>query len=270
MASLAASATHSDDRARTDLVDRFLGYREAAPLVRYRAVRHLRARNHRFNKEASMVVLTTLDPTSGFRFQVLSREGSELVLRRALLPILTSEARAIADGTVSRAALTTANYDFVPESTNDGWLRIRPRRRDSLLVDGSIFVRPGDGDLVRIEGRLSKSPSFWTTRVDVVRDYQRIAGVRVPVRMESRASIRLAGLSTLEIVYEYEEINGMRVSCAAAPGAIPFASTEIFVRHCGAAVPEGNGLVIRPSESIAVSRRKPAANSRRHPAVISA
>ena len=46
-----------------------------------------------------------------------------------------------------------------------------------LLVDGTIYLNPDNGELVRMEGRLAKSPSFWTRRVEIVRWYRRIAGV---------------------------------------------------------------------------------------------
>jgi hypothetical protein len=65
---------------------------------------------------------------------------------------------------------------------------------------------------VRIEGALAKNPSFWTRRVEVVRRYERIAGVRVPVWMQSTASIRIAGKSTLTTTYQYLSINGQPVS----------------------------------------------------------
>ena len=88
---------------------------------------------------------------------------------------------------------------------------MKSRRKDVLLVDGAIFVNPEDGDLVRIEGRLSKTPSFWTRRVEVVRHYQRINGVRVPVAIESIASVLIAGRSTFKMTYQYETINGQQV-----------------------------------------------------------
>ena len=65
--------------------------------------------------------------------------------------------------------------------------------------------------MVRIEGRLSKTPSFWTRRVDVVRTYDRIVGVRVPVAIESVAQVVIAGRSTFKMTCEYETINGQRV-----------------------------------------------------------
>jgi hypothetical protein len=88
---------------------------------------------------------------------------------------------------------------------------VMARRKDVLLVDGSIYVNAVDGDLVRIEGRLSKAPSFWTRRVEVIRYYRRINGIRVPVAIESVANVLLAGRSTFKMTYEYETINGVRV-----------------------------------------------------------
>jgi len=76
-------------------------------------------------------------------------------------------------------------------------------------------VHASDGDLTRIEGRLSKTPSFWTRRVDVVRRYERLAGVRVPVSIESVAHVLIAGRSTFKMTYEYETINGHRVGSPA-------------------------------------------------------
>ena len=62
-----------------------------------------------------------------------------------------------------------------------------------------------------MEGRLAKNPSFWTKRVEVVKHYRRIGGLRVPVRVESTAQMRLAGTSTLTMTYDYEMINGVTV-----------------------------------------------------------
>jgi hypothetical protein len=65
--------------------------------------------------------------------------------------------------------------------------------------------------LTRIEGKLSKTPSFWTRRVDVVRRYERKAGVRVPMSIESVAQVLIAGRSTFKMTYEYETVNGHHV-----------------------------------------------------------
>ena len=80
-----------------------------------------------------------------------------------------------------------------------------------MLVQGSIFLRPEDGDLVRIQGTLAKPPSFWIRHVDIDRRYERIGGVRVPVSLQSVARVLVAGKSTFTVTYQYETVNGQHV-----------------------------------------------------------
>ncbi len=80
-----------------------------------------------------------------------------------------------------------------------------------MLIAGAAFVSRDDADLVRVEGLLSKRPSFWTRKVYVVRRYARIDGVRVPVEMQSSASVLLVGESSFSMTYQYTNINGRAV-----------------------------------------------------------
>ena len=80
-----------------------------------------------------------------------------------------------------------------------------------MLVEGSLFFDEESADLMRIEGELSKRPSFWTRKVHVVREYQRIGGVHVPVAMRSTADVLVTGESTFSMTYEYAEINGQPI-----------------------------------------------------------
>jgi hypothetical protein len=198
------------------LVDRFLTG-EDTPLDSYRASRRMTARNARFKKEAWAEVVTALTPATGFTYAVLASGGSSMVVDRVLLPALENEARLWRSGEPARNALTRENYEFAPAVggvAGEEELRvpIRARRKHILLVNGTLFLSPADGDLLRVEGRLSKSPSFWVSRVDVTRRYARIGGVRVPVELESVAQLRLAGRSEMRIAYRYESINGLQVT----------------------------------------------------------
>jgi hypothetical protein len=91
-------------------------------------------------------------------------------------------------------------------------LQIVPLRADTLLVNGTLTIEAGTGDLLSVEGRLAKSPSFWTNRVDVSRRYGRVAGIRVPLQVESTANVKFAGTSEFSMTYEYASINGSDVS----------------------------------------------------------
>jgi len=163
--------------------------------------------------KASMSALTTLDPDTGFTFTELEWTGSALIRKHVFIPALRAEREANTAAASARGALTAANYEFVERDARVDGLRqidIHARRTDTLLVDGNILVTD-EGDLVCARGQLVKRPSFWTRRVEVVRRYRRIAGIRVPVGMSSIADVRIAGRSTFEMTYEYQSVNGRPV-----------------------------------------------------------
>jgi hypothetical protein len=198
---------------RSDLVDH-LTSPDARPLVQYRARRHLTASTRGGRMTASLDAWTTLQDGK-FTFEVTSETGSSLIRRKVLLAALEAERDSQTTAARAQSALTETNYEFLAVSAAaDRTLKldIRPRRRHVMLVDGSLFFEQGSADLVRVEGELSKRPSFWTRRVRITRDYQRIDGVHVPVSMRSNADVLVAGESTFSMTYEYETINGRAVA----------------------------------------------------------
>lgn len=212
MARGAASSAATSAVAPT--VERFLT-RADEPLSEYRALRHLEAQNDRFHMSGTLDAVTALTPDGDFTYTVLRESGSDYIRNKVLRPVLQAEKKLFATGDPSRAAITSSNYDLEGgEPAEPGVIKLlaKPRRHDVALVDGAVFVRTVDADLLRIEGRLAKNPSFWTTRVDVVKRYERLDGIRVPVRLDSVAQIRFAGASTLSVTYDYQEINGTVIS----------------------------------------------------------
>jgi hypothetical protein len=195
-------------------LQRFLS-RADEPLSEYRALRHFEARNERFNMAGTLDAMTELTPDGHFSYTVLRESGSAYIRDNVLRSVLRSEEKLFATTDPSRAAFTALNYDLEGgEPAEPGVVKLfaKPRRHDVALVDGAVFVTTTDADLLRVEGRLSKNPSFWTTRVDLVKKYDRVAGIRVPVRLDTVAQIRLAGTSTLSVTYDYREINGVTVA----------------------------------------------------------
>jgi hypothetical protein len=190
---------------------------DAPELTEYRALRRMKARSEKLKATAWMDVWTEAD-ASGFRYSIASEGGSAYIRSRVFEDALETEQRLWTSGESSRGAITPENYLFQDrgeEPSGLTWIGVKPRRKDVLLVDGSIYLQPEDGDLVRIQGLLSKTPSFWTRRVEIDRRYQRIAGVRLPVSLDSVANVLLAGRSTMTIAYEYESVNGQRVGSPA-------------------------------------------------------
>jgi hypothetical protein len=177
---------------RTPTIDRFLSAQEA-PLTSYRALRTLSAETRGGKMRASLEATTSLD-ANGFSYRVIEETGSGTIRSKVLHGALEAEER-VHKSAVPQIAISTENYQFLPGTIADAGLvrvGIRPRRRAPMLVEGDIFLSEPGADLVRIEGTLVKKPSIWTRRVHVVRQYARIAGVRVPVSMTSTADVFVA------------------------------------------------------------------------------
>jgi hypothetical protein len=203
------------------VLNRFLT-RADEPLVTYRGTRRLEGRNERFNVSGWMEIATELT-ADGFHYRVINEGGSDLIRHRVFGSMLENEQQIFANRDEARSSFTASNYDLTPgDASEPGLVKLfaHPKRKDITLIDGAVYITDTDADLVRVEGRLAKSPSFWTRRVDVVKQYARVGGLRVPVRVESTAQIRLAGTSTMTMTYDYEMINGVDVSAARASAAL--------------------------------------------------
>ena len=185
-------------------------------LQQYRALRRMHVRSEKFNQEAWMDAWTELDGNT-FRYEIVSERGSDTVRKKVLKALLEREKELVATGQPVRSDLTADNYEFADESAGPGcrYIVIKPKRKDVLLVDGRMVLSEDGRELLRVEGVLSKNPSFWTSLVNVIRHYARIDGVRVPIATESIAKVKLAGRSRLQVDYEYESINGRPVSLEA-------------------------------------------------------
>ena len=165
---------------------------------------------------ASIDAVTSLDPQHGFTYEIEKAEGSSLIQTKVLIKALDAEKDASESATSkAQSALTPANYEFLEVSPMSGRMvriDVRPRRKHMMLINGHLVVESDSADLVRIEGELSQRPSFWTRRVHVVREYDRIGGVHVPISMKSEADVLIVGSSQFSMDYKYSEINGKPIS----------------------------------------------------------
>lgn len=212
--SLVGSTHDAATNAAAEPALRLFLARPAVPVTQYRARRTLEGHNERFNLHASLEAITELSRAGDFTYSVVRQSGSQYI-REKLRQLLETEAKMIRSGDPTRAAFTPDNYELIADDiVEPGIARLvaKPRRKDLALIDGALFVTSDQGDLVRVEGVMAKNPSFWTSKVYLVRHYDRIAGVRVPVRLDSTAAIKLAGEAKLSMVYQYDMINGTNVS----------------------------------------------------------
>jgi hypothetical protein len=191
---------------------------QETPLSQYRALRKMHAHNEKFGQEAWIEAWTELNGTT-FTYEITVERGSEYIRNKVLRTMLVREQELVNRGESGRAEISAENYAFEESSTpQDGfrYVLLKPKRKDMLLVNGRMVLNPEGTELLRVEGTLAKNPSFWTSSVNVVREFAMVGGVRVPVTTATVAKLKLAGQAHLDVRYEYESINNRRVDVTSA------------------------------------------------------
>jgi hypothetical protein len=160
-----------------------------------------------------MEVVTRFDPTRGLAHTVVSEGGSDRIRRRALSSVLDKEIETSGQDEARRAAFSSENYRYrVLESLwDDVRIELAPLRDDVRLLNGAATLDARSGDLLKVEGQLSRNPSFWVRDVRVSRTYARVGGVTLPVELVSTARVRMFGAARLRIRTQYLSVDGKPV-----------------------------------------------------------
>jgi len=186
-----------------------VGYSAPQPYV---AVRRLEAENRKSGKQGWMEARTTLGNDGLLAVEVLAEGGSEYIRNKVLRAALEGERQLVARRLPVHPPTPPDAYESAePVPDESGLLRVplRPGRKESDgLVIGHMFLQPSTGDVVRVVGRLTKSPSFWISQVDVVWEYARVNDTVLPVSFYSTAKVKMFGPSTFRMTYDYLSVDG--------------------------------------------------------------
>jgi len=172
-------------------------------LAEYAALEHYTVRNSHFEEPAELMANVRYQKGIGKTYRVLWRRGPGFLQGRVI------------SGPSERphTLFTSANYSMKVRGTQmlDGKLcyivDIHPRAHNFSLIEGTAWVEMETFSLLRIEGRPAASPSFWTGRPFIEREYIVSDGLSFP--RHSRATSRgfFAGKSELDIDYSKYEIS---------------------------------------------------------------
>ena len=181
---------------------------------KYRAFRRLEggvSKNEDKDRHGWLEAWTEYRPGRGFTYEIVDEGGSEYIRNKVLRGMLASEQKLIASGKRLRASLESKNYSFADGGVTEAGLRrilLTPAKKSDGLVDGSVLLAPDSGLVMRIQGRLVKSPSFWVRDVDVSWKFADVGGHVVPVEMTSSGRVRMFGRSSFKMTYDYVSIDG--------------------------------------------------------------
>ena len=147
-------------------------------------------------------------------FTVTSEEGSGLIRRLALSPLIASEIRAASGKDHHDSAITPANYtlELIGEEDVGAYhcyvLHAAPKRPDKYLFAGKVWIDAKDYAVVRIEGHPAANLSFWIKRADFVREYQKVDGFWLPQKDTTVVQVRLYGKKVLTIDHRDYTVKG--------------------------------------------------------------
>jgi len=156
---------------------------------------------------ASMVVSFNYRSPGTTTLTLESSSGSKLILNKVFKKLLQAERQMIGAEAQRKAALNRNNYDFEltgQQQTPSGLayvLRISPKRKDTFLCRGRIWVDAKDFAVIRLEGEPAKNPSFWTKTSEIERIYKKAGVFWLPSSNTSTTPVRFGGHADMVIQY---------------------------------------------------------------------
>jgi hypothetical protein len=138
-------------------------------------------------------------------FKPIRFVGDKFVKANVITRLLQSEVDHLQKDDPSQTALTLKNYKFSykGKADVDGHLvqvfQVKPRKKRVGLFKGRIYLEAHTGSLVRAEGKLVKSPSFFVKNIQFTQDYADIDSFTLPVHMHTEAKARIVGRTIIDI-----------------------------------------------------------------------
>src|SRR5580700_1569210 len=138
-------------------------------------------------------------------FVTIAEEGSGVIRSLVLKRLMESEISAAAGQEHHDSSITPANYTFHVLGEEDLGVHhcivvdALPRRKDKYLFEGKVWIDSSDFAVVKIAGHPARKLSFWITRADFVREYEKIGDFWLPAKDETLVDVRVYGRKILSI-----------------------------------------------------------------------
>ncbi len=151
--------------------------------------------------QSEVIAEISFVPPTSTEYRIERRTGSsrgESVVRR----ILDSQRKDATSGG-SPAAVTRENYEFtlLGEQKLQGGdcyvLGLQPKRKEKSLLIGRAWVDRNTYLVRRVQGQMSKTPSWWVKSAEVMLDFGNVEGMWLHTRTRATADVRLFGRHTL-------------------------------------------------------------------------
>ena len=186
---------------------------QSQQLSSYSATTVVRAELPETAQEGEFEVQRHFEAPRTLQFTALHYSGDGFVKSNIIIRLLQSEVDHVKQDDGSLTAINDKNYKFSYKGTTElnGRLvhtfQVKPRKKRPGLFKGRIYVDAYHGSLVRAEGGVVKSPSFFIKKIEFVQDYADFGNFTFPVHMHSDARARVIGRTVVDIYHrDYQPV----------------------------------------------------------------
>ena len=208
-------------------------------LPSYTAVTRVSAELPQSNQSAVFELERHYSAPKTLQFVPVQFSGDDFVKRNVINRVLQQEVDNIGKQDGAQTAISERNYKFTYKGEEEiagravHVYQVKPRANLPGLFKGHVYLDVRSGALLRAEGKLAKSPSFFIKKIDFVTDYADLAGFSVPIRIHSEADARIVGRVVMDIATTGYNFAGApastvpAVTTASSPAAITNSNTLV-------------------------------------------
>jgi len=169
----------------------------------------------RTSQKAEFVLKRTFSAPRSLAYTAVTFQGDTFVKNNIIVRLLQSDVDRVQKEDGLTVAIEESNYKFSFRDIEDLDGRkvyafvLKPRRKQSGLFKGKIFIDTQTGHIVRATGRLSKSPSWWIKRVDFTQDYIDIGEFTMPLETRLLTQVRIVGPIAIVIRHKSYQVHSI-------------------------------------------------------------
>jgi hypothetical protein len=194
---------------------------QAQQLAAYSAVTVIRAELPDTAQQGEFEVQRHFEAPHTLQFTAMHYTGDGFVKTNVITRLLQSEVDHVKQDDGAITAITNQNYKFGYKGTTEinnravHVFQVKPRKKRAGLFKGRIYLDAHTGSLVRAEGSVVKSPSFFVKKIEFVQDYADIDNFTFPVHIRTNALARVIGRTVVDIFHrDYQPTSSASVQSA--------------------------------------------------------
>jgi hypothetical protein len=180
---------------------------QAAELSAYSAVTVVRAKLPDTSQQGEFELQRKYEAPHTLQFTPVHYTGDGFVKSNVITRLLQSEVDHVQKDDPSQTAISPANYKFTYKGAGRVQDRlvhvyqVKPHKKRPGLFKGRVYLDAHTGALVRAEGSVVKSPSFFVKHIEFWQDYTEVQSFILPAHIHSEAKARIVGRTIVDITH---------------------------------------------------------------------